>query len=58
MESMDGVDGMHCSGVQWNGVDGMQCSGVEWNGCILGHFGSFCALLVMFGHLLVKKKPN
>ena len=28
----DGVDGMHCSGVEWNGVDGMHCSGVEWNG--------------------------
>ena len=26
------VDGMQCSGVEWNGVDGMQCSGVEWNG--------------------------
>ena len=28
----------------------MQCSGVEWNGCILGHFGSFGSLFVIFGY--------
>ena len=39
MEWSRWIDGMQCSGVQWNGVDGMQCSGVEWNGCILNPFG-------------------
>ena len=42
------IDGMQCSGVQWNGVDGMQCSGVEWNGCTL----VILALLVILGKLL------
>ena len=32
MLACGGVDGMQCSGVEWNGVGGMQCSGVEWNG--------------------------
>ena len=30
---------MQWSAMEW--IDGMQCSGVEWNGCILGHFGTF-----------------
>ena len=33
---------MQWSAMEW--IDGMQCSGVEWNGCILvilGPFGQF-----------------
>ena len=51
------IDGMHCSGVQWNGVDGMQCSGVEWNGCILSILGPFGTFGSILGHVLDKKKP-
>ena len=44
-----GETAMQWSAMEW--IDGMQCSGVEWNGCILSilvilgrfaHFGLFC----------------
>ena len=50
-----------CNAVEWNGMESMECNAVEWNGCILdnfGHFGSFCTLLVIVGHLFDPKIQN
>ena len=47
---------MQWSAMEW--IDGMQCSGVEWNGCILvifGHFGNFGS---KFGSFFVKKRKQ
>ena len=49
MESMDRWNAMQWSAMEW--IDGMQCSGMEWNGCILiilGHFGISGPNLVVF----------
>ena len=56
----NGMESMECNAVEWNGIDGIQCTGVEWNGCILGHFGSCCALLVIFwsNKRKIEKKKN
>ena len=41
---------MQWSAMEW--IDGMQCSGVEWNGCILvilGPFGTFGHVWLIVG---------
>ena len=34
-------------------MESMECMAAEWNGVMLGRFGSFCALVVIVGHVVV-----